>query len=79
MENLGSGSGGQLKGLDPGLAGQVSTAANDAFVHALSSGMWLSASVSAAGALFALFLIAPQARRAARIRARRPRREPLSV
>jgi EmrB/QacA subfamily drug resistance transporter len=60
VENLGSGSGGQLKGLDPSLAGQVSAAANDAFVHALSSGMWLSASVSAAGALFALFLIAPK-------------------
>jgi EmrB/QacA subfamily drug resistance transporter len=60
VENLGSGSGGHLHGLDPGLAGQVSSAANDAFVHALSSGMWLSAGVSAAGALFALFLIAPK-------------------
>ncbi len=29
-------------------------------MHALSSGMWLSASVSAAGALFAFFLIAPK-------------------
>jgi EmrB/QacA subfamily drug resistance transporter len=33
------------------------TAAHDAFIHALSSGMWLSASVAGAGALIALFTI----------------------
>jgi len=33
------------------------TAAHDAFIHALASGMWLSASVAAAGALIAFFTI----------------------
>jgi hypothetical protein len=32
-------------------------AAHDAFIHALASGMWLSASVAAAGALIAFFTI----------------------
>ena len=32
-------------------------AAHDAFIHALSSGMWLSASVAAAGVVIALTLI----------------------
>jgi len=59
VENLGSGSG-RLPGLDPALAEQVSRAADGAFVHALSSGMWLSAAVSAAGAVLALVLIAPR-------------------
>jgi EmrB/QacA subfamily drug resistance transporter len=33
------------------------SAAHDAFIHALASGMWLSASVAAAGALIAFFTI----------------------
>jgi EmrB/QacA subfamily drug resistance transporter len=39
---------------------QVAHAARDAFIHALSSGMWLSASVAAFGVLLAFWLIAPK-------------------
>jgi EmrB/QacA subfamily drug resistance transporter len=53
VENLGSGA-------DGGLSPQAASAAHDAFIHALSSGMWLSAVVSAAGALVALLLISPR-------------------
>lgn len=54
VENLGSGA-------DAGLSPQVAEAAQNAFIHALSMGMWLSAGVAAAGVLVALFLIAPKA------------------
>jgi EmrB/QacA subfamily drug resistance transporter len=53
VENLGSGQ-------DGGLPPHVASAAHDAFIHALSSGMWLSAGVSAVGAVLAFFLIAPK-------------------
>jgi hypothetical protein len=53
------GSGGHLSGagLDPGVAAQVGRAARDAFVHALASGMWLSAGLTLAGALTALAFV----------------------
>ena len=60
VANLGSGSGANLHGLDPAVASQVKVAANDAFIHALSSGMWLSAGVAALGVLLAFWLIAPK-------------------
>ena len=50
-------------------------AAHDAFIHALASGMWLSASVAAAGALIAFFTIgAKPACRRVRTRRREPER-----
>jgi EmrB/QacA subfamily drug resistance transporter len=39
---------------------EVAHAARDAFIHALSSGMWLSAGVAATGVLLAFWLIAPK-------------------
>ena len=53
VENLGSGA-------DVGLSPEAASAAHDAFIHALSSGMWLSAAVSATGAVVAFFLISPK-------------------
>jgi hypothetical protein len=44
------------------VAAQVKVAANDAFIHALSSGMWLSAGVAATGAVLAFWLVAPKER-----------------
>ncbi|MBN1529680.1 MAG: MFS transporter [Thermoleophilaceae bacterium] len=75
VANLGSGSGGDLKGLDPAVAGQVKVAANDAFVHALSSGMWLSAAVAATGAVLAFWLVAPKVR----AKAVEPAPEPVGI
>jgi EmrB/QacA subfamily drug resistance transporter len=43
-----------------GLPPQAVDAAQHAFIHALSNGMWLSAGVAAVGALLALWLIAPK-------------------
>jgi EmrB/QacA subfamily drug resistance transporter len=57
VDNLGSAKGGHLAGLDPALAAQVGRAGRDAFIHALSTGMWLSAGVSAFGVVAALTLI----------------------
>jgi MFS family permease len=54
VENLGAGS--DATNLPP----QAVTAAHDAFIHALSNGMWLSAAVSATGVLLAFLLIAPK-------------------
>jgi EmrB/QacA subfamily drug resistance transporter len=51
VHNLGSG--GAPAGTDP----QVAAAAKEAFIHALSSGMWLSAGVALAGAVIALLFI----------------------
>ena len=60
VDNLGSSSAaGVLRSLDPAVAQQVQQAADDAFIHALSSGMWLSAGVAAVGAVIALVCIAP--------------------
>jgi EmrB/QacA subfamily drug resistance transporter len=39
---------------------EVARAAHDAFIHAFSNGMWLSAGVAAFGVLLALLLIAPK-------------------
>ena len=50
VENLGSGS---IGGLTP----QTAEAAHNAFIHALSTGMWLAAGVAAVGVLVALFTI----------------------
>ena len=52
VENLGSGS-------DGGLGPQAAEAAHHAFIHALSTGMWLAAGVSLVGVLVALFTIEP--------------------
>jgi EmrB/QacA subfamily drug resistance transporter len=66
VDNLGSGqAAGVLRGLDPALAQRVQEAGNDAFIHALSNGMWLSAGVTAAGVLIAFVCIEP-------LRAERP-------
>ena len=40
-----------------GLPPAATEAAHNAFIHALSSGMWLSASVAAAGVVIALTLV----------------------
>ena len=53
VENLGSGSVG-------GLSPQAAEAAHHAFIHALSTGMWLAAGVSLVGVLVALFTIEPR-------------------
>jgi EmrB/QacA subfamily drug resistance transporter len=50
------GAGGNGGSLSP----QVVNATHDAFIHALSNGMWLSASVAALGAVLAFWLIAPK-------------------
>jgi EmrB/QacA subfamily drug resistance transporter len=54
VHNLGAGGGGES------LPPQVASAAHDAFIHALSNGMWLSAGVAALGAVLAFVLIAPK-------------------
>jgi EmrB/QacA subfamily drug resistance transporter len=54
VHSLGAGS------QDGSLPPQVVNAAHDAFVHALASGMWLSASVAALGAILAFLLISPK-------------------
>jgi EmrB/QacA subfamily drug resistance transporter len=54
VDNLGSAS--DASGLPP----QAVDAAHDAFIHALSNGMWLSAGVAALGVLISLWLIAPK-------------------
>ncbi|MBA3263689.1 MAG: MFS transporter [Thermoleophilaceae bacterium] len=54
VHSLGAGSEGES------LPPQVVAASHDAFVHALSNGMWLSASVAALGAVLAFWLIAPK-------------------
>jgi EmrB/QacA subfamily drug resistance transporter len=61
VQNLGSARDGAGSGLDPGLAEQVGRAARDAFIHALSSGMWLSTAMALVGALAALALVERQA------------------
>jgi EmrB/QacA subfamily drug resistance transporter len=50
VENLGSGN-------DGGLTPQAAEAAHNAFIHALSTGMWLAAGVAFVGVLVALFTI----------------------
>jgi MFS family permease len=57
VHNLGSGKQGDLSGLDPHTAHQVADAGRDAFIHALSRGMWLSSGVAFLGAMIALALI----------------------
>ena len=58
VENLGSGAVGNLPP-------EAAEAARDAFIHALSNGMWLAAGVAAAGTLIALVTIAPKSAAAA--------------
>jgi EmrB/QacA subfamily drug resistance transporter len=53
VHNLGAGGGGSMPP-------EVATAAHDAFIHALSNGMWLSAGVAAFGVLIAFLLIQPK-------------------
>jgi EmrB/QacA subfamily drug resistance transporter len=60
VENLGAGGKDAVAGLDPAQAAQAVGAAKEAFIHALASGMWLGAGVSALGAVLAFFLIAPK-------------------
>jgi EmrB/QacA subfamily drug resistance transporter len=55
VQNLGAGS--QNGSLPP----EALNAAHDAFIHALSNGMWLSAGVAALGAVLAFLLIQPKA------------------
>jgi EmrB/QacA subfamily drug resistance transporter len=54
VDNLGSA--GDATGLPP----QAVDAAQHAFIHALSNGMWLSAAVAAVGAVLSFWLIAPK-------------------
>jgi EmrB/QacA subfamily drug resistance transporter len=54
VDNIGSAN--EAAGLPP----QAADAAHNAFIHALSNGMWLSAGVAALGAVLALWLIAPK-------------------
>jgi EmrB/QacA subfamily drug resistance transporter len=56
VANLGSGGGDSLRGLDPATAEQVSAAVKDAFVHALSSGMWMATGFALFGALVAALM-----------------------
>jgi len=50
VENLGSGAAGdRLAELDPGAAQQVGRAVEDAFMYALSSGMWLATGMALVG------------------------------
>jgi EmrB/QacA subfamily drug resistance transporter len=60
VHNLGSAKQAGLPGLDAQTAHQVADAGRDAFIHALSRGMWLSAGVAFLGALIALALIRPR-------------------
>ena len=57
VENIGAGGGDAARGLDPATAEQVSNAVKDAFIHALSSGMWLATGVALTGALVAWLLV----------------------
>ena len=57
VENIGAGGGDAARGLDPAAAEQVSHAVKDAFIHALSSGMWLATGVALTGALVAWLLV----------------------
>jgi EmrB/QacA subfamily drug resistance transporter len=63
VRGLGSARDGAGAGVDPALAARVGHAARDAFVHALSSGMWLCAGVALTGALAALLLVERDATR----------------
>jgi EmrB/QacA subfamily drug resistance transporter len=49
VHNIGSARGARLPGLDPHVAAQVGRAAKESFIHALSSGMWLSTGVALTG------------------------------
>jgi len=58
VANLGSGKqDGVTSNLDPETAAAVGRAARDAFIHALSSGLWLSTIVAAVGAVIAFTFI----------------------
>jgi hypothetical protein len=62
VDQLASGSGAHsVAGLDPATAQQVGRAARDAFIHALSTGMWLGAGVALSGALVTALLIRDRA------------------
>jgi MFS family permease len=54
VHNLGAGS--DAASMPP----QIASAAHDAFIHAFSNGMWLSAGVAAIGAIVAFWLISPK-------------------
>ncbi len=71
VENLGSGAAADLP---PRAAG----AAQDAFIHALSNGMWLSAAMAACGAVVAWVLIAPKERLEPEVKPRIGRSQPVS-
>jgi EmrB/QacA subfamily drug resistance transporter len=60
VHNIGSARDAAGSGLDPQTAAQVGRAAKDAFIHALSSGMWLSTGVALTGVLVALLLVEPK-------------------
>ncbi len=59
VENLASGGGAAVRGLDPDLARQVASAGRDAFLYSLSHGMFLSMGVAVAGIAIAALLIRP--------------------
>ena len=58
VDNLGAGAGGdKISGLDPATAAQVGRAVKDAFIHALSTGMWLSTGIAVTGAVVAFLFV----------------------
>jgi EmrB/QacA subfamily drug resistance transporter len=57
VHNLGSARDSVGAGLDPQHVAQVGRAAREAFIHALSGGMWLCAGVAAVGVLASLVLV----------------------
>jgi EmrB/QacA subfamily drug resistance transporter len=59
VHNLGSAHERAIAAANPALAARVGKAAAEAFVYALSGGMWLSASLAFTGAVATLILIAP--------------------
>ena len=58
VENIGAGAEGDtVQGLDPATTERVGAAVQDAFIHALSMGMWLATAVALLGAALAAVLI----------------------
>jgi EmrB/QacA subfamily drug resistance transporter len=62
VHNLGSTRSSAVAGAGPHVAEQVARAGRDAFIHALSGGMWLCVGVALLGALAALLFVERQSR-----------------
>ncbi|MBX5470548.1 MAG: MFS transporter [Thermoleophilaceae bacterium] len=66
VDQIAAGTGGAVKGVPSDVAGQVQAAANDAFVHSLSTSLAVATGVAALGALAALLLVESKVRASAR-------------